>query len=169
MTLTAGKGDRAVTEVAHSSIYALHKLWARLENELHELALTMQHVGIDADSAASLRERQGWLLLEISAVVAEIRDAPATTLEDHLALLDVVLEHETDLAGDIGFYGPRDFPMLTRVLRALAERVPGFEFNSLRRWLSSPGQYEQVMGNTIFIEPASEDAGASEPIGFGEP
>ena len=158
-----------MTEAAHSSIYALHKLWARLENEQHELALAMQRAGADANHAAAMRERQMWLLLEISGVVAKIRDAPAATLEDHLALLDIVLEHETDLAGDIGFYGLGDFPMLTRVLRALAERVPGFEFNSLRRWLSSPGQYEQFRGKPISFEPASNDADASELIGFGEP
>ena len=141
-----------------SSISALHQLWARLENQQHELAITMQQAGIDAATVESMRERQAWLLLEISAVVAEIREAPATTLEDYLALLDVAIEHEVDLAGDIAFYGPKDFPMITRLLRALAERVPGFEFNSLRRWLS-PGQYEEVVGDA--------HTGAAELIGFG--
>jgi hypothetical protein len=149
-----------VTQAEDSSISALHQLWARLENQHHELAITMQQAGIDAATVESMRERQAWLLLEISAVVAEIRDAPATTLEDHLALLDVALEHEVDLACDIAFYGPKDFPMITRLLRALAEMVPGFEFNSLRRWLSSPGQYEEVVGDA--------HTGATEPIGFGE-
>ena len=143
-----------------SSISALHQLWARLENEQHQLAITIQQAGVDTAAVESMRERQAWLLLEISAVVAEIRDAPATTLEDHLALLDVALEHELDLAGDIAFYGPKDFPMITRLLRALAQRAPGFEFNSLRRWLSSPGQYEEVVGDA--------NTGTIEPIGFGE-
>ena len=141
-----------------SSISALHQLWVRLENEHHELAITMQQAGIDAAAVEPMRERQSWLLLEISAVVAEIREAPATTLEDYLALLDVAIEHEVDLASDIAFYGPKDFPMITRLLRALAQRAPGFEFNSLRRWLS-PGQYEEVVGDA--------HTGAAELIGFG--
>jgi hypothetical protein len=149
-----------VTHAEDSSISALHQLWARLENQQHQLAVTMQQAGIDAAAVESMRQQQAWLLLEISAVVAEIRDAPATTLEDHLALLDVALEHELDLAGDIAFYGPKDFPMITRLLRALAQRAPGFEFNSLRRWLSSPGQYEEVVGDANTV--------ATEPIGFGE-
>jgi hypothetical protein len=149
-----------VTQAEDSSISALHQLWARLENQQHQLAVTMQQAGIDAAAVESMRQQQAWLLLEISAVVAEIRDAPATTLEDHLALLDVALEHELDLAGDIAFYGPKDFPMITRLLRALAQRAPGFEFNSLRRWLSSPGQYEEVVGDA--------NTGTTEPIGFGE-
>jgi hypothetical protein len=90
--------------------------------------------------------------------VAEIREAPATTLHDHLALLDVAIEHEIDLAADIAFYGARDFPMISRLLRALARTVPGFEFNSLRRSLSSPGQFEQLMDDGI-------EAGG--PIGLG--
>jgi hypothetical protein len=153
-------GDRIVTQAEDSSISALHQLWARLENQQHQLAVTMQQAGIDAAAVESMRQQQAWLLLEISAVVAEIGDAPATTLEDHLALLDVALEHELDLAGDIAFYGPKDFPMITRLLRALAQRAPGFEFNSLRRWLSSPGQYEEVVGDA--------NTGTTEPIGFGE-
>jgi hypothetical protein len=147
-----------MAKAEESSISALHQLWAQLENQQHELAITMQEVGIDAAAVESMRERQALLLLEISGVVAEIRDAPATTLEDYLALLDVALEHEVDLAGDIAFYGPKDFPMITRLLRALAQRAPGFEFNSLRRWLS-PGQYEEVVGDG--------HTGAAELIGFG--
>ena len=96
-----------------------------------------------------LRDQEGRLLLDISAVVAEIRQAPATTLLDHLALLDVAIEHEIDLVADIAYYGARDFPMITRLLRALARTVPGFEFNSLRRWLSSPDQFEQLMEDDI--------------------
>ena len=141
-----------------SSISALHQLWARLENEQHQLAITIQEAGVDTAAVESMRERQALLLLEISGVVAEIRDAPTTTLEDYLALLDVALEHEVDLAGDIAFYGPKDFPMITCLLRALAQRAPGFEFNSLRRWLS-PGQYEEVVGDG--------HTGAAELIGFG--
>ena len=90
--------------------------------------------------------------------MAEIREAPATTLHDHLALLDVAIEHEIDLAADIAFYGATDFPMITRLLRALARTVPGFEFNSLRRSLSSPGQFEQVMDDGIE---------AGQPVGSG--
>jgi hypothetical protein len=105
-----------------------------------------------------LRDRQVRLLLHISAVVAEIREAPATTLYDHLALLDVAIEHEIDLAAEIAVYGARDFPMITRLLRALARTVPGFEFNSLRRSLSSPGEFEQLMDDGIEVV---------GPIGFG--
>ena len=94
----------------------------------------------------AMRERQARLLSKIDAVVAAIRDAPGTTVEDFIALLDVALEHELDLACDIAFYGPTDYPMTARLLRALVRKVPGFEFNSLRRWLSLPGQFEQLMG-----------------------
>ena len=65
---------------------------------------------------APMRERQARLLLDINFLVAEIRDA-TTTLEDFCALLDVALEHEVDLACDIAFYGPADFPMIRRLLR----------------------------------------------------
>jgi hypothetical protein len=162
-----GKGDSAVTEPTHSSISALHKLWAELENEQHELAIAIERAETVAE-AAVIRDRHAWLLLEISAVVAEIRVAPATTVEDYAALLDVALEHEVDLAGDMGFYGPRDFPMITRLVRALADTVPGFEFNSLRRSLSSPGQYEQVFGDATSLADAERGMEAIEPIGFGE-
>src|ERR1700738_1777472 len=69
---------------------------------------------------ALLRERQTRLLLEINSLVAEIRDASATTIEDFLALLDVALEHELDLAPEIAFYGPADYPIITRLLRTPA-------------------------------------------------
>jgi hypothetical protein len=59
-------------------------------------------------------------------------------------LLDVALEHELDLACDMAYYGPADYPMTTRLLRFLMHRVPEFEFNSLRRWLSSPDQLQQL-------------------------
>jgi hypothetical protein len=48
--------------------------------------------------------------------------------------------------------------MITRLLRALARTVPGFEFNSLRRSLSLPGQFERLMDDDI------ETGG---PIGLG--
>jgi hypothetical protein len=95
-----------VAESPHSSVAALHKRWAKLEDEHHELAIAIDR--------------------------AEIQHAPATTTEDFVALLAVTLEHELDLASDIAFYGPADYPMTTRLLRELARRVPGYEFNSLR-------------------------------------
>jgi hypothetical protein len=161
--------DEAVTDNAHPSISTLHKLWASLENEHHQLAIRMQQAGRWGADVALMRERQARLLLRISSLVAEIRDAPATTLEDYLALLDVALEHEVDLAGDIAFYGASDYPMITRLLRALASRAPGFEFNSLRRWLSSPGEFEQLMGDKTPLNTTGNDAGAARRIGFAEP
>jgi hypothetical protein len=133
-----------MTEAPHPTISALHKQWVKLENEHHELAMVIESAG-GADLTA-MRERQARLLSKIDAVVGAIRDAPGTMIEDFIALLDVALEHELDLASDIAFYGPTDYPMTARLLRALACKVPGFEFNSLRRWLSLPGQYEQLMG-----------------------
>ncbi len=124
----------AVTETPHPSISTLHKQWVKLENEHHELAMAIGRAG-----GADL------LLSKIDAVVEAIRHAPGTTVEDFIALLDVALEHELDLACDIAFYGPSDYPMTARLLRALVRKVPGFEFNSLRRWLSLPGQFEQLM------------------------
>lgn len=156
------QGERAVIEAAHCSISTLHKLWVRLENEHHELEATMRQPGVGKAALERLRDRQAWLLLEISSVVAQIRDAPATTLEDYAALLDVAIEHEVDLAGDIACYGPADFPMIIRLLRALAERVPGFEFNSLRRFLSSPGEYEQAVGKLAW-----DDDEPRKSIGYG--
>lgn len=128
-----------MAESPHSSVAALHKRWAKLEDEHHELAIAIDRPGIGGADLAPMRERQARLLLEISAIVAEIRDAPATTIEDFAALLDVALEHEIELAADIAFYGLSDYPMIARLLRALACRIPGFEFNSLRRWLSLSG------------------------------
>jgi hypothetical protein len=161
--LRSRQGEHVVIEAGYSSVSALHKLWARLENEHHELEAAMRRPGVGKAALERLRDRQTWLLLEISAVVAEMRDAPATTLEDYAALLDVAIEHEIDLAGDIACYGPADFPMITRLLRALADRVPGFEFNSLRRWLQSPGQYDQVIGSA-----AEEHDLLHAAIGFGK-
>ena len=158
-----------MSESPLSSVSALHKQWAKLEDEQHELGIAIDRGGIGQADLASMRERQARLLLEINSVVAAIRDAPATTIEDFLALLDVALEHELDLACDIACYGPNDYPMTARLLRALAHKVPAFEFNSLRRWLSAPGQFEQLMGNALPSEAPRNDAGSIEPIGFGRP
>jgi hypothetical protein len=146
----------------------LHKQWAKLEDEHHELATAIDAAEARGADLAPMRERQGRLLLEINSLVAEIRDAPATTTEDFCALLDVALERELGLACDMAFYGPADYPMITRLLRVLARKAPGFEFNSLRRWLSFPGQLEQLMGDATLLESARNDAGPVEPIGFGE-
>lgn len=116
-----------------------------MENKCHQLASAIADARNGGADVTLLRDRQARLLLDISVVVAQIRDAPAITLQDYLALLDVAIEHEIDLAVDIGFYGAEDFPMITRLLRALARTVPGFEFNSLRRAMSSPGQFEELM------------------------
>lgn len=141
-----------MTENLRHSISVLHKQWVKLENEHDELAVEIESARAKGADLELMREKQATLLLQINALVAEIRDAPATTTEDFLALLDVALEHELDLASDIAFYGPADYPMITRLLRVLARKVPDFEFNSLRRWLSSPGQFEQLMGDAMPIE-----------------
>ena len=135
-----------MTECPHSSISVLHQQWAKLEDEHHELALAIEEAQAKEADLAPMRERQAELLLEINSLVAEIQNAPARTIEDYLALLDVALEHELDLACDIAYYGPADYPMTTRLLRFLAHRVPEFEFNSLRRWLFSPDQLQQLRG-----------------------
>jgi len=141
-----------VSGCSQSSIVALHERWTELEDEHHQIAAAIgraQNIGAEL---GLMRDQQAELLLEISSVVAEIRDAPMTTVEDFAALLDVALEHELDLAGDIASWGPDDYPMTARLLRALSRMVPGFEFNSLRRWLSSPGQFEQLMGTANAID-----------------
>jgi hypothetical protein len=52
--------------------------------------------------------------------------------------------------------------MTAQLLRAAAPLVPGFEFNSLRRWLS-PEQFEELFHRADnFTEPP-------ERFGFGEP
>jgi len=155
-----------VTERPRSSISTLHKKWAKLEDEHHQLAIAINEARTAGTDLARMRQRQIELLLEITSIVAEIRDAPATTTEDFIALLDVALEHELDLACDIAYYGPSDYPMTARLLRPLAGVVPGFEFNSLRRWLSLPGQFEQLMGAKTPTTPIRDENGA---IGFGEP
>ena len=134
-----------MTECPHSSISVLHQQWAKLEDEHHELALAIEEARANEADFAPMRKRQAELLLEINSLVAEIQNAPARTIEDYLALLDVALEHELDLACDIACYGPADYPMITRLLRFLARKVPEFEFNSLWRWLS-PGQLQQLWG-----------------------
>jgi hypothetical protein len=158
-----------VNERPHVSISVLHKQWAKLEDEHHQLARAISEARISGTDPAALRQRQIELLLEITSIVAEIRDAPATTTEDFIALLDVALEHELDLACDIAHFGPSDYPMTARLLCALAGTVPGFEFNSLRRWLSSPGQFEQLMGSATTIGSTTEETRSIERIGFGEP
>ena len=148
-----------MTECLRSSASVLHKRWAELEDEHHELAIAIDAARARRADLAPMRQRQARLLLNINSLVAEIRDTPATTLEDFCALLDVALEHEVDLACDIAFYGPADFPMISRLLCALARNVPGFEFNSLRRWLS-PGQLDQLMGSATALE-----SGENDPFG----
>jgi hypothetical protein len=163
------KGAKVVTERPHSSISTLHKQWAKLEDEHHQLAKAINEARTAGTDLAQMRQRQIELLLETTSIVAEMRDAPATTIEDFIALLDVTLEHELDLACDIAYYGPSDYPMTARLLRAMAGAVPGFEFNSLRRWLTSPGQFEQLMGAPTRIASAPDEIGSIEQIGFGEP
>ena len=158
-----------MTKRPHSSISKLHKEWAKLENEHHQLAIAIDEARTAGTDLARMRQRQIELLLEITSIVAEIRDAPATTTEDFIALLDVALEHELDLACDIAYYGPSDYPMIARLLRALVGAVPGFEFNSLRRWLSLPGQFEQLMGSATPIIPVEDATSPTEQLGFGEP
>ena len=156
-----------MTEGPHFSISMLHKQWAKLEDEHHQLAIAINEARTEGTDLAPLRQRQIELLLEITSIVAEMRDAPATTAEDFIALLDVALEHELDLACDIANYGPSDYPMTARLLCALAGTVPGFEFNSLRRWLSLPGQFEQLMGAATPTT-VQDATGSIEQIGFGE-
>jgi hypothetical protein len=163
------KGAKVVGERPHVSISVLHKQWVKLEDEHRQLAIAIDEARTAGADLAPMRQRQIKLLFEISSIVAEIRDAPATTTEDFIALPDVALEHELDLACDIAYYGPSDYPMTARLLRALAGTVSGFEFNSLRRWLSSPGQFEQLMGAATPITPIEDETGSIEQMGFGEP
>ena len=135
-----------MTAGLRSSAYALHELWVKLEDEHHELADAIERARSRGADVAPMRARQEKLLLDINALVDRIRRAPASALHDYLALLDVAIEHEIDLAADIAYYGPNDYPMIMRLLRALAEQAPDFEFNSLRRSLALPGQLEELMG-----------------------
>jgi len=86
-----------------SSIHALHGLWVKLENEHHELAAAIEYAHGRGADAAPMRLRQARLLLRINAIVNQIRQTPARTLEDCLSLLDVAFDHETDLAADMAF------------------------------------------------------------------
>jgi hypothetical protein len=155
-----------VTESAIPSASVLHKRWAKLEDEHHELAIAIDECPAGRADLPLMRERQARLLLEINSLVAEIQHAPAATPEDFLALLDVALEHELDLACDIAFYGPADYPIITRLLRILACKAPAFQFNSLRRWLSLPGEFERLMGHPTLVDAAGNDAEPVEPPGF---
>jgi hypothetical protein len=155
-----------MTECTHPSASVLHKQWAELEDAYHELAIAIDAARATKAEVTQMRERQQSLLLEITSLVGKIRNAPATTIEDFVALLDVALEHELDLASEIGFYGPADFPIITRLVRVLAHEIPGFEFNSLRRWLSLSGQFEELMGRATHLETVQNDGGPAEPIGF---
>ncbi len=141
----SSNGRPAVAETLRTSAAELHKKWVKLENEQHRVAIAIEKAKIDGFDPEPLRLEQARLLLEINAVVAVMQDAPATTVNDFVALLDVALEHELDLASEIAFYGPKDYPMIARLLRALASNAPGFQFNSLGRWLSRD-QFEHLMG-----------------------
>ena len=159
-----------MTESRDPSAFALHKQWAKLEDEHYELAIAIEAAGARRADLGPMRESQARLLLEISSLVAEIRNAPATTTEDFLALLDVALEHELDLASDIALYGPADFPIITRLFRILARIAPSFEFNSLRRWLSLPGEFEGLLGRAAHLEIAENDVpGSLNRSAFGDP
>ena len=158
-----------MTERPSSSISTLHKKWAKLEDEHHQLAIAIDEARTAGTDLTPIRQRQIELLLEITSIVAEIRDAPTTTTEEFIALLDVALEHELDLACDIAYYGPSDYPMTARLLRALVGAIPGFEFNSLRRWLSLPGQFEQLMGAATPTIPVQDATSPTDHLGFGEP
>ena len=152
-----------MSECPHSPTSVLHKRWAKLEDAYHELAIAIDAAQAKKADVAQLRERQESLLLEISSLVAKFRNAPATTIEDFLALLDVALEHELDLACEMAFYGPAEYPIITRLLRFLAREAPGFEFNSLRRWLSGTVQFEQLMGRAMHLETAEMMACQTNP------
>jgi hypothetical protein len=160
------QGRQIVAENPTPSASVLHEQWARLEDEHHELAIAIDACPARRSDLASMREHQARLLLEINSLVAEIQDAPATTTEDFLALLDVALEHELDLASDLAFYGAADYPIISRLLRILARKAPAFEFNSLRRWLSLPGEFEQLMGHATLLQAAGNDAEPVDPPGF---
>ena len=143
---------------ARASAADLHKLWIKMENECHQLAIEIGEARTRGADVTLLQDRQARLLIDINAIVAQIRDAPAFTMQDFLALLDVAIDHEIDLALEIAFYGAEDFPMITRLLRVAARTVPDFEFNSLRRAMSSPGQFKELMDGGIET---------CEPIGLG--
>ena len=80
-----------MTDCPPSSTSVLHKQWAKLENEHHELAIAICAARAKKADVALMRKRQESLLREISSLVAKIRNAPATTIEDFVALLDVAV------------------------------------------------------------------------------
>jgi hypothetical protein len=82
-----------VIKTLHPSVAELHKQWVKLENEQHQLATAIDSGKVDALDREAARQRQAKLLLEITSLVAAIRDAPATTIEDFIALLDVALHY----------------------------------------------------------------------------
>jgi hypothetical protein len=126
-----------VAQTPQPSAAELHKQWVKLENEQHQLAAAIERAKLDGRDPEPLRQQQAKMLLKINTLVNAIQHAP-----------DVALEHELDLASDIAFYGLGDYPMTARLLRELAQRAPGFEFNSLRRWLSS-SQFQELTGNAM--------------------
>ena len=156
-----------MTECSLSSMSVLYKQWAKFENEHRELAIAICSARAQKADVTLMRKRQKSLLLEISSLVAKIRNAPATTIQDFLALLDVALEHELDLACEMALYGPADYPIITRLLRVLAREIAGFEFNSLRRWLSVPGQFEELMGRATHLETEENDGPPDEAEEIG--
>jgi len=143
-----------VTESRLPSIASLHKQWAKLEDEHDELAIAIDAGADRPADLAPMRERQAKLLLEIAALVAQIQDTPARTTEDFLALLDVALEHEVDLASDLAFYGAVDFPIITRLLDVLARIAPTFEFNSLKRWSATAERLRRLTDEGTDREPS---------------
>ena len=76
-----------------------------------------------------MQQRQTELLLEITSIVAEIRDTPAATTNDSLALLDVGLERELDLACDICLLWPKR--IIRWLLGACARWQPRFRGSNL--------------------------------------
>jgi hypothetical protein len=135
-----------VAQTPQPSAAELHKQWVKLENEQHQLAAAIERAKLDGRDPEPMRQQQAKMLLKINTLVNAIQHAAVTKISDLVALLDVALEHELDLASEIAFYGLGDYPMTARLLRELAQRAPGFEFNSLRRWLSS-GQFEELTRN----------------------
>jgi hypothetical protein len=131
----------------------LHRQWAKLEDEHNELAIAIDAAQASPADLVPMHERQANLLLEIAGLVAQIQDAPATTTEDFLALLDVALEHEVDLASDMAFYGAADFPIISRLLGILAGIAPSFEFTSLRRWSETADRLGQATSEATDREP----------------
>ena len=78
-----------MTNRLHPSISALHRRWAKLENEHQELAMAIAEVETGTADAAAMRERQARVLLEIEALMAEIRGGSLTTLEDIVGVSEI--------------------------------------------------------------------------------